>query len=179
MNKLKDLREKLKLTQKELSEKTHISIRTIQRIEAGKEPKGHTLKVLAKALEVSEIEVLNSPETPTSTHNPVNKWVNLSTLLVSFLPPLNIFVPLMVMSFTKTFNDLTKQLISLQIMWTVATVVLVFTSAKIRNAYALSDSIPSTTLGMLLILNLFIILRNAAEITRNQQLYIKLNFDII
>ena len=42
------------LTQEELSEKSKISVRTIQRIEAGTEPKGHTLRALARALDVEE-----------------------------------------------------------------------------------------------------------------------------
>ena len=44
MSKLKKYRQKLNLTQKELAQSTNISIRTIQRIEAGQQPKGHTLK---------------------------------------------------------------------------------------------------------------------------------------
>ena len=42
------------LTQEELSEKSKISVRTIQRIEAGTEPKGHTLRALAQALDIEE-----------------------------------------------------------------------------------------------------------------------------
>ncbi len=45
MSKLKKIREKLNLTQEELSEKSGISVRTIQRIESGNEPKGQTLKI--------------------------------------------------------------------------------------------------------------------------------------
>lgn len=54
MSKLKTARELKNLTQEELSEKSKISVRTIQRIEAGTEPKGHTLRSLARALDVEE-----------------------------------------------------------------------------------------------------------------------------
>ena len=41
------LREEKNLTQTELAEKSGLSLRTIQRIEAGNVPKGYTLKALA------------------------------------------------------------------------------------------------------------------------------------
>nr|MBC7611596.1 helix-turn-helix transcriptional regulator [Pseudopedobacter sp.] len=44
MSKLKRIREQQNLTQEELSEKSAVSVRTIQRIEAGKDPKGYTLR---------------------------------------------------------------------------------------------------------------------------------------
>lgn len=54
MSKLKTLREQKNLTQEELSERSKISVRTIQRIESGTEPKGHTLRALAQTLEIEE-----------------------------------------------------------------------------------------------------------------------------
>ena len=62
MSRLKEIREQKNLTQEELSEQSNISVRTIQRIEAGTEPKGHTLKILAKSLDISESDLLNLPE---------------------------------------------------------------------------------------------------------------------
>ena len=44
MSKLKNLREFQNLTQEELAEKSGVSVRTIQRIETGKKPKGYTLR---------------------------------------------------------------------------------------------------------------------------------------
>ena len=54
MSRLKAIREQKNLTQEELSEKSKISVRTIQRIESGTEPKGHTLRALAQTLEIEE-----------------------------------------------------------------------------------------------------------------------------
>ena len=54
MNKLLKYREKLNLTQQQLSKKSNISVRTNQRIEAGQELKGHTLEALSKALEINK-----------------------------------------------------------------------------------------------------------------------------
>lgn len=50
-NKIQLLREENRLTQKELAEKAGLSLRTIQRIEAGNIPKGFTLKALAESLD--------------------------------------------------------------------------------------------------------------------------------
>lgn len=59
MSRLKDIRELQNLTQEELSQKSGVSVRTVQRIETGKEPKGYTRRVLAKALDVEENELLD------------------------------------------------------------------------------------------------------------------------
>ena len=179
MSKLKKYREKLNFTQKELSQDTNISVRTIQRIEAGQRPKGHTLKILAKALQIEEQELLDTTEATEILDESINKWVNLSTLAFTFLPPLNIVVPLIIMFSFKTFNTITKQIITIQIVWTVAMTILVVLSAMIRNAYFLSDAIPPVTLASLIALNIFVILRNAIEISKNQKLFIKLKFNFI
>tara|TARA_R110002049_G_C8880421_1_gene539895 strand:- start:319 stop:471 length:153 start_codon:yes stop_codon:yes gene_type:complete len=50
MSKLCEYREKLNLTQDELAEKAGLSVRTIQRIESGVEPRGYTLSILSYAL---------------------------------------------------------------------------------------------------------------------------------
>ena len=179
MSNLKKYRQKLNLTQKELAQNTNISIRTIQRIEAGQQPKGHTLKILAKALQVKEQELLNTTEAAEIWYDPMNKWVNLSALPFILFPPLNIIVPLIVMFSFNALNAITKQIVTIQILWTIVMVILVVLSALIRNAYFLSDIIPPVTLGSLMGLNLFIILRNAIEISKNQKLYIKLTFNFI
>ena len=54
MTNLIKFREQQNLTQEELAEKSGLSVRTIQRIEAGTLPKGYTLKVLAKVQEKNE-----------------------------------------------------------------------------------------------------------------------------
>ena len=73
------LREEQNLTQTELAEKSGVSLRTVQRIEAGNIPKGFTLKALAGALEVDpedlvvkKMKVLNVDRA---------KLINLSALL--------------------------------------------------------------------------------------------------
>lgn len=101
MSKLKTARELKNLTQEELSEKSKISVRTIQRIEAGTEPKGHTLRALAQALDieeyalqdkiiVSEVEIPKDETNPKEELTEVNytsvKIINLSSVLFILLP---------------------------------------------------------------------------------------------
>ncbi|MBI3218861.1 MAG: helix-turn-helix domain-containing protein [Bacteroidetes bacterium] len=58
---LRDGRLSKGLTQKELSERSHISMRSIQRIENGElVPRSHTLKTLAKILELSFEDFMKS-----------------------------------------------------------------------------------------------------------------------
>ncbi|WP_339835034.1 helix-turn-helix domain-containing protein [uncultured Flavobacterium sp.] len=186
MSRLKTLREQQNLTQEELSKKSGVSTRTIQRIETGKEPKGYTLRVLAKALEIEENELLHKKQeqeqTTISTPNEVAlinysllKIINLSSIPFTLIPPLNIIVPLVLMITMKQKNKLTKQLISLQIIWTILApiVFMIGIFLKLGNNFTLFLMI-----GIALS-NVFIILRNAIAIDKYKKLRYKLNFNMI
>ena len=61
---LKELRTSLNYSQKELSEKTGLTLRTIQRIENNEvKPSLHSLKVIGDALEVNLSEYVSKSET--------------------------------------------------------------------------------------------------------------------
>jgi transcriptional regulator with XRE-family HTH domain len=197
MSKLKTVREQNNLTQEELSEKSKISVRTIQRIEAGTEPKGHTLKALAKALDLEESALQdhfafqdNSEEATLELQNvdqkeekeqkeEINyfriKMINLSSLLFVILPPFNILVPLFLMLRMKERNALARQIISVQMMWTaMAPIVFILgIFLKIGKQFTLILMI------IIVLSNVLIILRNAAEIDRRKKLYFSLKFNMI
>lgn len=186
MSKLKQYREKLNLTQEELTAKSGISVRTIQRIEAGTEPKGQTLKILAKALEIEEKELLVNEEVSSVSEAEVEKInynlvkiINLTSLPLTVFPPANIIIPLLIMLWLKQFNALTKQLITVQILWTIGSVILFMLCAFIKNWFSLGNPFTMIVMIILVLVNVFIILRNTAEIDRKKELYIKLNFSII
>lgn len=187
MSKLKAYREKLNLTQEELTELSGISVRTIQRVEAGTEPKGQTLKILAKTLGVEEKELLNLEKEITTTteletpeiNYSILKIINLSSLPLTVFPPANIIVPLILMFVLKQNNSLTKQLITVQIFWTIGSVILFMLCALIKNWFSLGNPFTMMVMVILVLINIFIILRNTAEIDRKQKLYFKLNFNII
>ena len=191
MSKLKQIREQQNLTQEELSEKSGISVRTIQRIESGTEPKGHTLKTLSKTLEISvddllnkKLEVLVEDTTEKSIKNSeiesqINyqkvKMINLSSVLFVLLPPLNILVPLILSYSLKQKNQLTKQIISLQILWTILAPIVFMLGIFLK----LGQSFTIVILLLIILSNVYLILRNLAEIDRKKQLRYKLNFSIV
>lgn len=179
MSKLLEFRERLNLTQEELAEKSGISIRTIQRIEAGTEPKGYTLKTLAKTLGVGGKELLEEKDSSEEVNYTLLKLINLSSLLFTFAPPANIVLPLIIMFVKKQFSPLAKQIVSVQILWTVLSVIIFIVSSIMKNWFYLGSKFILMIMSLLILTNVFIILRNAAEIDKNRKLRIRLNFNII
>ncbi|MCM8568547.1 helix-turn-helix transcriptional regulator [Gramella jeungdoensis] len=176
MSKLLTYRENLNLTQKELSEKSGLSIRTIQRIESGTEPKGHTLKVLLNTLNITKEEFLGEPK-PNMNKN-IIKWINFSSLMF-IIPLANILLPLLIMKKKKQVNSITKQIISIQILWTLLTIVFVGISPFFVRWFGTSRQLTLILLVISILINLYIIFRNAIEIENKDRLYIKLKSSII
>lgn len=179
MSLLQGHRERLNLTQDELAMKSGISTRTIQRLEAGAIPKGHTLNALSEALRV-EKEALTKPLADKILTNPkLTKHINLSSLILIFLPLGSIIAPLLIMFWKKEVNYITKQIVSIQILWTSVSFALIVLSSYIKHGFSLSNQITRYTLFFSLAVNFYIILRNTAEIEKNNKLYIKLNFSVL
>lgn len=179
MSRLQEFRENLNLTQKELFEKSGVSIRTIQRIEAGTEPKGHTLKTLANTLGISEKELLAKNESSGEVNYTLLKLINLSSLLGTIFPPVNILLPLLIMFVKKQFTPLAKQIVSVQIIMTVLSVIIFMISALLRNWFSLGNAFTMAVMVLLVLANIFVIIRNTAAIDKNKELHIKLNFSFI
>lgn len=193
MSKLKTAREQKNLTQEELSEKSKISVRTIQRIEAGTEPKGHTLRALAEALDIEENLLQDIAVTPEiaeviddkvitevkEEQSNINysqiKIINLSSLLFILLPPLNILVPFLLMFKMRQRNTLARQIISVQMIWTVMAPIVFMLGIFLK----LGRQFTLVLMIFIVLSNVFIILRNAAEIDRNKKLYYRLKFSMI
>ena len=179
MSILLKLREKLNLTQEELASKANISVRTIQRIEAGTKPKGYTLEALSKALGVSKNVLLENKIEPIKNNKNLIKYINLSSILLLIIPLGSIILPLIIMYWKKQINTITKQIISIQILWTLASFFLVIASSFLKNWFSLSNQVTTFTILTLLVVNLYIILRNTLEIEKNNILHIKLNFSFL
>lgn len=185
---LKQIREKQNLTQEELSEKSGISVRTIQRIEAGTPPKGYTLKTLSKALGIPESDFLSDetsgtiigsdveivPENTKINYSKV-KLINLSSILFVALPPLNILAPLLLSHFLREKNELTKQIISVQILWTILAPIVFLLGIFLK----LGSGFTLVLLITIALSNIGIILLNASEIDKKKKLLLKLNFSIL
>jgi len=179
LSKLKEIREQLNLTQEELSKKSSISIRTIQRIEAGTKPKGQTLKILSKSLGLNENELLGKPELQNEFNFPLIKLINLSSLFFTVIPPINIFLPLIIMFVKKQFNPLTKQIVSIQIVWSIIALIIFMLTSFIKNWLSLGSKFSLVVMVLLVLSNVFIILKNTAEIDKKGKLFFYLSFSII
>ena len=179
MSKLKENREKFNLTQEELSESSGISIRTIQRIESGNEPKGYTLKLLAKTLGINENELLKKQEPKTDLNFTLIKIINLSSLFFTIIPPINIFIPLVIIFARKEFNPLTKQIVSIQILWLIFSVIIFMLSSFTKNWFSLGNKFTLIVMILLILSNVFIILKNALEIDKRGKLFFRLNFSLL
>jgi len=190
MSELKKIREEKNLTQEELAEKSGLSVRTIQRIEAGTEPKGYTLKTLASSLEISEKdlldpEILNEEikieesilmtEKDEVFNSTLIKMINLSSLPLAWLPIANFLPPLLILLFTKEKSQIVKQIISLQIFLAIISPIIFMLIALLK----LGPESVMMTMIFLALANFYIILRNAYEIDKKQELRYHLNFSII
>lgn len=171
-------RQNLNLTQEELSEKSGVSIRTIQRIEAGVTPKGYTLKALAKALEINESDLLGGKETEYTTNNWL-KIINLSSLVFIVMPPLNFLIPLLIMFVRKEFNPVTLTIISIQLLWTLIAIVLLLLILMLNDWFAVQSKFTMLIALVWVLINSFVILRNAIEINKNKTPEIKPNINIL
>lgn len=95
---IRDLRQQKGLTQEELAQKTEISVRTIQRIEAGDvDPRAYTLQVIAEALEIEFDELNNFPSGELATKEKQDRYwlimLHASGLCIVFFP---VVVPLII-----------------------------------------------------------------------------------
>jgi|TARA_R110001606_G_C15325907_1_gene645067 transcriptional regulator with XRE-family HTH domain len=179
MSILLELREKLNLTQEELADKANISVRTIQRIEAGTKPKGFTLEALSNALGVSENVLLEDKIESNNINKQLIKYINLSSIILIIIPLGSIVLPLIIMYWKKEINKITKQIITIQILWTLASIILVIASSFLKNWFSLSNQVTTFTILILLVVNLYIILRNTLAIEKNNYLHISLNFSVL
>ncbi|TRZ42460.1 helix-turn-helix domain-containing protein [Robertkochia solimangrovi] len=86
VNKIIELRKKQGLTQEELAEKSNVNLRTIQRMENNQnEPRGNTLKLICKALEIdiTELAENNIMDKRKNTGARIIEWLFL--LILNFI----------------------------------------------------------------------------------------------
>lgn len=170
MNKLWQLREQLNLTQEELSQKSGISVRTIQRIESGQIPKGYTLKALSKTLGVEETYFVNN-ENDTENNRDETRWskiLNFVTLPFILLPPLNIFVPLAIMFYKKQNNAINQNLISIQIIETLIALLLLIIVLILNDWFLVESELKMLIPIVWILANAIVVIRNAIELNKNR-----------
>lgn len=113
------LRKSKGLSQEQLADESSINLRTLQRIESGStEPRGNTLRAIAKALNTPLEDLLDS----TQEANPgFLQMMNLASLSFWMVPLGNLFIPLILWVLkrdkVKGVDQLGRRLLNFQLTW--------------------------------------------------------------
>lgn len=126
---IKELRQRKGYSQEELSDKSGLSLRTIQRIENGQtEPLGDSLRRLAAAFDVDPIEITDWQLKEDTGYLTL---LNLSALSFIIFPLLGVVVPLAIWTIrkdkVKDAEKTGKALLNFQITWTIIMFILLVT----------------------------------------------------
>ena len=174
----KKIREQKHLTQSELAEKSGLSLRTIQRIEAGNTPKGFTLRAITSALEIETELPAAEPETVNLERA---KLINLSAISGLVIPFGSIIFPLILTYQTKDSGnrEIGKSIVSIHIVLTVILSVLMIISPFIQKLVEIRFPLFLVPLLTFFTVKLLIIIRNGMSLNRNQRLSIQLKTNIL
>jgi len=134
---------------------------------------------LSKALEINKEKLVRDDLDKKEDNIQLIKLINLSSLLLLIIPLGSIILPLIIMYWKKEVNSITKQIVSIQILWTLLFPLIVLIVVFLGNLLPLSKQIIPLTMLLLILVNTYIIIRNTAEIDKNKKLYIRLNFSFI
>jgi len=174
---LQQLREEKNLTQSELAEKSGLSLRTIQRIEAGNIPKGFTLKTLANIFETEPEKLVPSKEIVDLDRA---KLINLSSLIGLIIPFGGVLFPLILTFKTKDSKnkELGKSIVSVQIILAVALAVSQIASPFIQNLLSLHFPLFLVPLLFIFCLKLLIVIFNGISLNNKNDLLknLKINY---
>ncbi|WP_139422942.1 helix-turn-helix domain-containing protein [Chryseobacterium mulctrae] len=176
-NKIQLLREKNRLTQKELSEKAGLSLRTIQRIEAGNIPKGFTLKALAESLNTTPENLIEKEDKNIERA----KLINSSALLGLIIPFGGIIFPLI---FTYNTQDvynkqLGRNIVALQIILSVTMSLFLIASPFLQKGLSVKFPVFLIVLITFLFLKLIAIIINGIALNKNKDLHTSLKFNFL
>lgn len=176
-NRVKILRELQNLTQTELAEKSGLSLRTVQRIEAGNTPKGFTLKAIAQSLEVKPEDLIPNPDNETKTMvTDRAKMINLSALSGLIIPFGGVILPLILTYRTKDQEnkELGKGIAGVQIILSAVLSVLMILSPFVQKGLMMKFPLFLPILISFIGLKLWIIFKNGASLNQRNELDIKL-----
>lgn len=172
------LREEENLTQTELAEKSGLSLRTIQRIEAGNIPKGFTLKALADAFETEPQKLIPSKEITKLNRA---KLIKFSSLIGILIPFGGIIFPLILTYKTddQKNKEFGKCIVSVQILISIALAISQIVSPFIQKG--LSVHFPLFIVPLLLIigLKLGVVIINGISLNKRNDLHKMLNINFL
>lgn len=171
------LREEKNLTQTQLAEKSGLSLRTIQRIEAGNIPKGYTLKALSNTFETEPDKLIPSKEI---TKIDRVKLINFSSLFGLILPFGGVIFPLILTYKTKDNKnkELGKSIVSVQIILAVALALSQIASPFIQKGLSLRFPLFLLPLLLIISLKLLVVIVNGISLNNKNDLHknLKINY---
>lgn len=167
------------MTQAELAERSGISLRTIQRIEAGATLKGFTLNAIAQSLDTAPENLLLKQEQVIDTERA--KLINLSVLTGLIIPFGGIIFPLILTSKTKdTANKkLGNSIVEIQIILTAIFSVVLMMIPFIQKNLTLKFPLFMVAIVAFLLLKLVVVIVNGISLNRNNNLYIRLKTNFL
>lgn len=176
-NKVQLLREENRLTQKELAEKASLSLRTIQRIEAGNIPKGFTLKALAESLNTTPENLIEKEDNNIERA----KLINSSALFGLIIPFGGIIFPLILTYKTQDIYNkkLGRNIVGLQIILSIIMSLFLIASPFIQEGLLLKFPVFLVVLITFLCLKLIVIIINGISLNKNKDLHTKLKFNFL
>jgi transcriptional regulator with XRE-family HTH domain len=176
-NKVQLLREENRLTQKELAEKTSLSLRTIQRIEAGNIPKGFTLKALAESLNTTPENLIEKEDNNIERA----KLINSSALFGLIIPFGGIIFPLILNYKTQDIYNkkLGRNIVGLQIILSIIMSLFLIASPFLQKELSIKFPVFLVVLITFLCLKLIVIIINGISLNKNKDLHTKLKFNFL
>jgi transcriptional regulator with XRE-family HTH domain len=177
VNTLKEYRKIRSLTQLELAENSGISIRTIQRIEKGlSSGSPHTIKTLAKALNVESSDIAISKEENTVVYDDFHKvkLINFSILVVLLIPFGNLILPTILFfcyKSNKHVNSLGRRILSIQLLSTfiLSGLSIITFLVMSRGNGAIPIPVP-IIYAMYTIANILIVIKTTIAIDKNKKI---------
>tara|TARA_Y100000034_G_scaffold136654_1_gene214474 strand:- start:39484 stop:40044 length:561 start_codon:yes stop_codon:yes gene_type:complete len=183
---LKTIREEKGYTQKDLADKTGLSLRTIQRLESSeKVPKGYTLTALAKEFDVEPetlkekfVKVKDSRVAEIATV----KIINLSILSFLGIPFGNVIFPFITWKKNKDsefVSEVGGRIVNFQLLFSIVLcVILILTPFTIQKYF------PKVSVVLIIFLiaygfNLLIVVRTAIQIKNHNFDFLKLSFRFV
>lgn len=167
------------MTQTELAERSGLSLRTVQRIEAGNSLKGFTIKAIAQALEAEPESLILSIEENSKIDRA--KLINLSALSGLVFPYGGVIFPLLLTYKTKDprNKELGKNIVSVQIILAVMVSFFMIISPFVQKALAIKFPLFIVFLIVFISLKLFVIFKNGISLNQKSDLYIKLKTNFL
>lgn len=179
INEVKTLRERKNLTQSELAEKAGLSLRTVQRIEAGNIPKGFTLKALARSLEIDPEQLFKKEVSAINTDRA--KIINYSALGGLIFPYGNIIFPAILTYQTKDLQNknIGKNIVAQQIILSVALSFFLIISPFLQHQFSVSFPLFLVPLVLFIAVKTVVVIRNGISLNQNNTLAIKLKTNFL